>query len=69
MKGESKEISFSDSFLCGDLNETSYDFLNSLDFSSFIKGFREKDKSVDCNGDGVLNSVDYSIMIMTYRSI
>ena len=68
-------IDFTESeFRVGDLNESisSYDFMNSLDFSSFIKFFREQDdpvkfKLADLNIDGAVNSVDYSIMIKTYR--
>ena len=68
-------IDFTESeFRVGDLNESSssYDFMNSLDFSSFIKYFREQDdpevfKLADLNIDGAVNSVDYSIMIKTYR--
>ena len=66
-------IDFSDfSFRAGDLSHSSYDFLNSLDFSQFIMYFRmdndvAEKKLGDLNQDGAVNSVDYSIMIKTYR--
>lgn len=66
-------LDFSDTeFRAGDISQSSYDFLNSLDFSKFIVCFRKPDdpanmKLGDLNIDGALNSVDYSIMIKTYR--
>lgn len=66
------EIILPNPFRVGDLSESSYDFINSLDFSMFIKYFREKDNSDrmkygDLNNDLTINSVDYSVMIKTYR--
>lgn len=61
-------IQVDEAFNCGDFSLNSYDYLNSLDFSQFIMYLRNKDFTGDCNADGVLNSIDYSIILKTFRT-
>lgn len=61
------DYEFDKPFMCGDLNELSYDFINALDFSTFIKTLRERDLYGDCNNDEVVNAVDYSVILKSYR--
>ena len=56
-----------DVFLAGDLNETSYNLINSLDYSIFKNHFKTDDRVTDFNGDGQVNTLDYSIFVRNYN--
>lgn len=60
------DVSF-DAFLAGDLNEASYNKVNSLDFSIFVVRYKTDDELADFNGDGQVNSLDYSIFVRNYN--
>jgi len=65
--GETIEASFPEVFLAGDLNETSYNLINSMDFSIFKNYFKAGDRAADFNDDGLVNTLDYSIFVRNFN--
>jgi lipoprotein-anchoring transpeptidase ErfK/SrfK len=65
-QGQTTSVSFSSSFLAGDINSTNDDTINSLDYGVFVGKYGSGDDLADFNGDGEVNSLDYSILLRNY---
>ncbi|NMC36257.1 hypothetical protein GYA49_04395 [Candidatus Beckwithbacteria bacterium] len=65
--GETKTVTITN-FLAGDLNDESFDKVNSGDYSEFIKQYANTGSSLsaDFNDDEIVNSGDYSIFLRNY---